>query len=161
MKIRLASENDMDAVWEIFQIIISTGDTYVFEPDTPEADLQKYWFASYMRTYVAEINGQIAGTYIIKPNQSGLGNHIANCSYMVHPQFRGKGIGGTMCQHSIDIAKQSNYKAIQFNLVISSNITAIKLWKKYGFEIVGTIPKAFRHKTLGFVDAHVMYLGLD
>jgi len=161
MEIRLACKNDVDAVWEIFRKVISTGDTYVFEPGTPKADLQKYWFANNMQTYVAEINEQIAGTYIIKPNQPGLGKHIANCSYMVHPQFRKRGIGGAMCQHSIDIAKKKNYKAIQFNIVVSSNIAAIKLWEKFGFEIVGTTPKAFKHATLGFIDAYVMYLGLD
>jgi len=160
MIIRLAIENDFDAVWAIFKSVVSVGDTYVFEPNTPKADLQKYWFAKYMQTYVAEINEQIVGTYIIKPNQPGLGKHISNCSYMVHPQFRGQGIGGAMCQHSIDIAKQSNYKAIQFNIVISSNVAAVNLWKKFGFKIVGTIPNAFKHATLGFVDAFVMYLDL-
>lgn len=161
MIIRLATENDEPAVWAIFQQVISTGDTYVFDPATPKTDLKKYWFANYMQTYVAEIDGQIAGTYIIKPNQPGLGKHIANCSYMVHNQFRKQGIGAAMCQHSINIAKQNGYKAIQFNLVISSNIAAINLWKKFGFAIVGTIPKAFNHLVLGLVDAYVMYLSLD
>jgi hypothetical protein len=31
------------------------------------------------------------------------------------------------------------------------------LWKKLGFSIVGTLPKAFRHKRLGYIDAYVMY----
>lgn len=161
MKIRLATDNDINPVWEIFKEVIRKADTYVFEPNTPKADLHKYWFANYMKTYVAEMNGKIIGTYIIKPNQVGLGSHIANCSYMVHPQFRRQGAGDAMCQHSIGVAKQNKYKAIQFNIVVSSNIAAINLWKKYGFEIVGTIPKAFKHTTLGFVDAYIMYLPLN
>jgi len=161
MKIRFATQNDFDQVWEILNAVISKGDTYVFEPGTPKTDLHKYWFAPYMQTFVVTINGKVVGTYIIKPNQPGLGNHIANCSYMVHPLFRGRGIGSLMCQHSINTAKQNKYKAIQFNIVVSTNTTAIRLWEKYGFEIIGTIPKAFQHTTLGFVDAHIMYLALN
>ena len=100
---------------------------------------------------------KIFGTYIIKPNQIDLGSHIANCSYMVHPNAQGKGIGKLLCEHSITNAKQLGYQAIQFNLVISTNLGAIKLWEKYGFEIIGTIPKAFRHLKLGLVDAYIMY----
>src|SRR5688572_27407943 len=94
MKIRKADKtSDYDKVWDIFSEVINTGDTYTFEPDTPKADLEKHWFADYMNTFVAFEDDTILGTYIIKPNQIGLGNHIANCSYMVNPKHHGKGTG--------------------------------------------------------------------
>ncbi len=96
-------------------------------------------------------------TYILKPNQLDLGNHVANCSYMVDPKAQGKGIGKLMCQHSIDTARDMGFKAIQFNIVVSTNIGAVKLWKKFGFKIIGTTPKGFRHSQLGFVDTYIMY----
>ena len=160
MNIRKASEADIDQVWEIFSKVIATGDTYVFNPNTPKSDLQKHWFADYMETYVIEENGEILGTYIIKPNQIDLGNHIANCSYMVSPNAQGKGIGKKLCEHSIEIAGERGYVGIQFNIVVSTNKGAVALWKKYGFEIMGTTPKGFRHATLGLVDTYMMYKNL-
>ena len=155
--IRKASAADADQIWEIFSKVIESEDTYVFTADTPRSDLRKNWFATYMTTFVAEDNGEILGTYIIKPNQTGLGNHIANCSYMVHPDHQGKGTGTKMCEHSIQFAMESGYKGIQFNIVVSTNTGAIELWKKFGFRITGTTPGGFRHRNLGMVDTHIMF----
>jgi hypothetical protein len=46
---------------------------------------------------------------------------------------------------------------MQFNLVVATNEPSVKLWQSLGFQIVGTLPGAFRHRTLGFVDAYVMF----
>jgi L-amino acid N-acyltransferase YncA len=159
MTIRKANiDTDFEPIWEIFAAVIATADTYVFDPNTPKEALHKNWFADYMDTFVV-LNAwnQIVGTYIIKPNQIDLGNHIANCSYMVHPKFHGGGVGKLMCEHSIEFAKAKGFLGIQFNIVVSTNTAAVGLWQKFGFEIIGTSPKAFRHKTLGFVDAYIMF----
>ncbi|WP_020528856.1 GNAT family N-acetyltransferase [Flexithrix dorotheae] len=161
MKIRKAKTSDYDNVWKIFSRVIETGDTYVFDPKTPKSDLGKHWFADYMQTFVVEENETILGTCIIKPNQIGLGNHIANCSYMVSPEAQGKGIGKMLCEHSLKIAREMGFKGIQFNIVVSTNEGAVKLWKKFGFEIIGTTPKGFRHSKLGFVDTFIMFRSLD
>ena len=161
LNFRKATETDQDKVWEIFSKVIETGDTYVFDPNTPKEDLKKHWFAAHMETFVIEDNRQILGTYIIKPNQLGLGNHIANCSYMVHPNAQGKGIGKKLCEHSLQIAKERNFEGIQFNCVVSTNKGAVELWKKYGFEINGTTPNGFRHTKLGLVDTYIMYKKLN
>nr|WP_315193589.1 GNAT family N-acetyltransferase [uncultured Flavobacterium sp.] len=163
MYIRKAEEQkDYDKVWDIFTSVISTGDTYVFDPNTAKAALHKNWFAEYMDTFVAvDENDDILGTYIIKPNQIDLGNHIANCSYMVNPKYHGKGTGNFLCEHSINFAKEKGYLGIQFNIVISTNVIAVELWKKYGFKIIGITPKGFRHKKLGFVDTYIMFKDLQ
>lgn len=161
MTIRPATIQDYDAIWDIFKQVIATGDTYVFSPQTPKEDLQKHWFAPYMNTFVIEEDDQILGTYIIKPNQIDLGSHIANGSYMVSPQHHGKGIGKLLCQHSLGTAKALGYRAMQFNIVISTNTGAVKLWQQFGFQIIGTVPKAFKHQELGLVDAYIMYRELD
>lgn len=159
--IRKATKKDYDPVWKIFSKVIESGDTYVFSPKTSKEEIRKHWFADYMQTYVFEENGTILGTYIIKPNQIDLGNHIANCSYMVSPKAQGKGIGKILCEHSLQIAIDSGFKGIQFNIVVSTNVGAVKLWEKYGFEIIGTTPKGFRHSKLGLVDTYIMYKSLD
>ena len=152
--------SDYDSIWAIFQKVIATGDTYVFDPDTQKEDLSKHWFADYMETFVATDGDVVLGTYIIKPNQIGLGNHIANCSYMVNPHDHGRGIGKMLCEHSINVAKNSGYLGIQFNIVVSTNQVAVKLWQKFGFNIIGTTPHGFRHHQLGLVDTYIMFKDL-
>ena len=160
VEIRQAQQRDEEAIWEIFEEVIRSGDTYVFLPETPRSDLVRYWLAPYMSTYVAEERGEVVGTYILKANFPDLGSHVANASYMVHPAAQGKGVGTAMCAHSLAEARRAGYRAMQFNLVVSTNAAAVHLWKKMGFAIIGTIPEAFRHLDLGYVDAYIMYQSL-
>ena len=159
MQIRRANKaTDYEKIWEIFSNVVKTGDTYAFDPNTPKEALDKIWFADYIDTFVAIGNdGAIVGTYFIKPNQVDLGSHIANCGYMVNPNYQGKGTGKLLCEHSLAFAKEKGYVGIQFNFVVSTNTNAVNLWKKFGFEIIGTTPKGFRHKELGLVDTYIMF----
>lgn len=157
MNIRKATDSDKNAVWEIFQEVVSHGDTYVFAPDISEEEAMAYWMGDGTHCYVAEENGKILGTYIIKNNQPALGSHVANASFMVHKDTRGKGVGEAMGKSALAEAKNLGYKSMQFNIVIATNKGAIKLWEKLGFKIIGTAPEAFNHKELGFVDAHIMH----
>lgn len=161
MIIRKATTKDLEGIWKIFEIVVKAGDTFAFSPDTTFADLQKLWFAPGMNTFVVEESGKITGSYFIKPNQPGLGSHIANCGYMVDPKERGKGIAGQMCTHSVQVAKELGYKGIQYNLVVSTNIKAVKLWERSGFKIIGTIPGGFNHLEFGYVDAYIMFLAIS
>jgi ribosomal protein S18 acetylase RimI-like enzyme len=155
--IRKANSDDMEAIWQIFEKIVQTADTYSFYPDTGRQYAIKYWMKEGATPFVAEIDGKIAGTFTIRDNKAGLGSHIANASYMVHPDFQGMGVGKYMASESLEIAKEMGYRAMQFNYVISTNERAVKLWKSVGFEIVGTVPEAFYHKDLGYVPVYIMW----
>jgi ribosomal protein S18 acetylase RimI-like enzyme len=148
-------------MWPIFQEVVATETSYMFASDTSEADAFDYWFGPGVASYVAEEDGIITGMYKLVPNQRDLGNHVANASFMVASRFSGRGIGALLGRHCLVEAKQAGYLAMQFNLVISTNHAAVKLWQKLGFTIVGTLPRVFRHGTLGLVDAYVMYRSLD
>jgi ribosomal protein S18 acetylase RimI-like enzyme len=113
-----------------------------------------------LATYVALWEREVVGTYYIKPNQPGLGSHICNAGYMVGTQARGRGVARAMCEHSQREGKKLGFRAVQFNLVVSSNEVAVSLWRKMGFSVVGTVPEAFHHQELGYVDALVMYKSL-
>jgi L-amino acid N-acyltransferase YncA len=157
MNIRTATANDFNQIWPIFHDIVKAGDTYAFSPETSKADAQKIWLEQPQETFVAEVNGEVLGSYYIKTNQAGPGKHVCNCGYMVSENARGQGLATRMCEHSQSIAREMGYKAMQFNFVASNNINAVKLWQKLGFETVGNLPKAFNHPEAGFIDALVMY----
>jgi ribosomal protein S18 acetylase RimI-like enzyme len=161
MKIRAATDADRDAIWNIFHEVVADGDTYALNPNIAREDALAYWFARGTHTYVAEQPAiGIAGTYILRPNQSGGGSHVANAGFMVSERARGKGLGRAMAEHCLSEARRLGFRAIQFNYVISTNIAAIRLWKDLRFEIVGTLPNAFHHPEKGYVDVYVMYRSL-
>lgn len=155
--IREASEEDFPAIWEIFHQVVQGGDTYAYSPETSIEEAKGYWMGPGIRCYVAELEGKIVGTYIVKANQPGLGSHVANASFMVHPSFHRRGIGRKLGEHALEEAKRLGFLAMQFNIVIATNLAAVALWEKMGFTIVGTVPKAFKHRKIGYVDIHVMY----
>ena len=107
--------------------------------------------------FVAEAEGAILGTYYLRRNQAGGGSHVCNCGYMVEESLRGRGTGRSLCRHSQEEAVKLGFRAMQFNLVVSTNEPAVNLWLKEGFTEVGRLPEAFNHRDLGFVDAIVMY----
>jgi L-amino acid N-acyltransferase YncA len=161
MILRLATASDENAIWDIFHAVVAPGDTYVFDPEMSRSDALAYWFRANTHTYVAESEGRIVGTYILKPNQPALGSHVANAAFMVSPTARGLGLGRRMGEHCLAEARRLGFRAMQFNFVVSTNEPAVRLWQQLGFRIVGTLPGAFHHAQLGFVDAYVMFRTLE
>jgi ribosomal protein S18 acetylase RimI-like enzyme len=183
MKIRPATEADRDAIWNIFHQVLTASDTYALDPNMSRESAVAYWFAPDTHTYVAEVDADlvgeadrfsgtatpspttemspvIVGTYILRPNQTGGGSHVANAAFMVSTSARRKGVGRAMAEHCLSEAHRMGFRAMQFNFVVSTNESAIRLWKKLGFEIVGTLPGAFRHPEKKYVDVYVMYRSL-
>ena len=148
-------------MWTIFQAHVATGETVVHGGSTSREDSHEYWFAPSATTFVAVKGERVLGMYKLRPNHFGRGNHVANAFYMVSPNAQGVGVGRMLGEHSIEEARRQRYLAMQFNYVVSTNSPAITLWKRLGFSIVGTLPKAYRHRRLGYVDAYVMYKLLE
>ncbi|WDR05489.1 N-acetyltransferase [Devosia rhodophyticola] len=157
MQIRLATRPDNAAILSIVAPVLAAGTTYVLPQDWSDTQVLGYWFAPSHTVYVAEENGKILGTYYLMANQQGNGAHVANCGYITAADAQGKGIARQMCEHSLAEASQRGFGAMQFNHVVSSNERAVALWQKLGFNIVGTLPRAFHHPQLGYVDSFVMF----
>jgi len=157
MLIRPAVPEDAAAIWSIVEPILRAGETYVLDRDMTEADALAYWLGADKETFVAVKDGDVLGTYYLRPNQAGGGRHVCNCGYMTSPRGRGQGIARRMCAHSLDRARTRGFRAMQFNFVVGVNEPAIHLWLSLGFEIVGRLPGAFHHPTRGYVDALVMF----
>src|SRR6266699_2767513 len=156
MLIRPAADGDKSAIWAIMEPIIRAGETYTLPRDMDKVSELAYWFPDEREVFVAEDNGDIVGTYYLQANQRGGGAHVANCGYMTAVSATGRGVASAMCTHSLDRARERGFRAMQFNFVVSTNERAVRLWQSFGFEIAGTLPGAFLHPALGYVDAYVM-----
>lgn len=161
MQIREIRPSEFDLVWPIFRAVIATGDTYAYDPATTFEEAKAMWTTPPARVFVAQEGERVLGCYLLKPNQTGLGDHVANAGYMVAPDARRQGVAGAMCEHSLQTAREAGFAAMQFNFVVASNTVAVSLWQKHGFEIVGRVPNVFRHSTRGLTDVYVMYRALS
>jgi len=160
MLIRPVQPEDWPSIWAIIEPTIRAGETYALDPGMSEAAAKAYWLGSDKETFVAEEAGAILGTYYLRANQAGGGQHVCNAGFMTSAHATGRGIARLMCLHSLDHASRRGYRAMQFNFVVSTNARAVRLWLSLGFDIVGRLPLAFRHPTLGYVDALVMFRAL-
>ena len=160
LEIQRATQDDFEAIWPIFHEVVKIGETYAFDPATSKDEAYHLWMELPLVTYVAK-KERVLGTYYLKANQARLGAHVCNAGYMVSVAARGQGLGRAMCLHSQAEALELGFKAMQFNLVVSTNNGAVRLWQDLGFDVIGTLPKAFQHQRLGLVDALVMYKWLE
>jgi ribosomal protein S18 acetylase RimI-like enzyme len=160
MLIRFATAVDGDAIWAIMEPILRAGETYTLPREMDKESALAYWFSAEHEVFVAEENGEFVGTYFLQANQKGGGAHVANCGYMTAVSATGRGVARAMCAHSLERARERGFRAMQYNFVVRSNERAVRLWQSFEFEIVGRLPKAFLHPTLGYVDAYVMYRDL-
>ena len=157
IEIRKYTEEDKQQIWEIIKFVIVAGDSFTLSPDSTREEMLADWCSAEKHTYVAVSENKVVATFYIKANQTGLGSHIANGSYMVAPETRGKGIGRKIGEFSIAEAKRLGYRAMQFNFVIKSNEKAVRLWQSLGFKVIGEIPEAFNHAEKGLTNALIMY----
>ncbi len=163
-RFRTASADDWVRIWPVFHAVVASGDTYMFDPSISEAAAKALWLTvgdARERTYLAESGDAVVGTAILRPAQPGLGSHIANAAWMIHPDAAGRGIGRRFAQHVLDEARDLGFEAMQFNAVVASNSRAIELWRSLGFDVVGRIPAAFRTRRGGREDVLIMHMALE
>lgn len=153
--IRAASPADWPAIWAILEPTIRAGETYALDQAMGEAAARGYWLAH--EAFVYEADGQVLGTYCLRPNQAGGGSHVCNCGFMTGQAAQGRGVARAMGLHALEHAHARGFRAMQFNFVVSTNTRAVALWESLGFQVVGRLPGAFDHPTLGYVDALVMF----
>lgn len=159
--IRPRTAADDDAIWSVLRPAIEAGDTFTAEPGGGREGAFAYWRPKGAQNFVAEEGGRILGTSYLKPNQKGGGAHVANAGYCVGLEARGRGVASALLVHSLMTAREQGFRAMQFNFVVATNVSAIRLWERAGFGIVGRLPGAFRHPREGYVDALVMWKDLQ
>jgi len=159
-RIRPAVPADDPAIWRILEPVFRAGETYCVPRDMSRDAALALWCAPGHSVFVAEMGGEVLGTYFLRPSNPGPGAHIANCAYVTGRDAEGRGIARAMLEHSLDGARATGYRAMQFNFVVATNARAIALWRRYGFVEVGRLPDAFADPAGGYVDALVMHRAL-
>ncbi|WP_447895347.1 N-acetyltransferase family protein [Vreelandella sp. GE22] len=158
MTIAPMTKDDFRAFWPTFSAIVEAQETYAIAPDISFDAAYALWCEAPAATLVVkDSQGAVLGSYYLKANAAGPGQHVCNCGYMVAQAARGRGLARTLCEHSQTLAKEHGFLAMQFNAVVSTNEIAVALWQKLGFSFAGTVPGAFRHPTQGLVDTYVMH----
>jgi L-phenylalanine/L-methionine N-acetyltransferase len=104
---------------------------------------------------VAAMNGEIVGVIGLHTSSRPRVNHKAEIGMMVRDDWQGKNVGTAMMQAVIGLADRwLNLTRIELT-VFTDNEAAIAPFRKFGFEIEGTLRKyAFRDGE--FVDAYAM-----
>lgn len=162
MQIRDFAEADWPQLWPIFSEVVKAQETYTYDPDMSEEQARGTWVErSPGLTVVAESDGQLLGSAKMGANRAGPGAHVSTASFMVSADVRGKGVGTALCRFALDWARERGFAGMQFNAVAASNVGAVKVYERLGFSVVGTVPGAFAHPTLGRVGLHVMYCPFD
>ena len=157
--IRKYSDNDLGAMTKIWNHIVKEGQYFPQENGLSIKEAAAF-FTEQTFTGVAEEDGAIVGLYILHPNNIGRCGHIANASYAVKADQRGKRIGEKLVVHSLEMAKAAGFRIMQFNAVVANNKGAIRLYKKLGFKELGTIPGGFKMDDDTFMDIIPFYLEL-
>jgi GNAT superfamily N-acetyltransferase len=159
--IRAATDHDWPRIWPFFEATVRAGETYAYPLDLTLETGRDLWMADPPgATVVLEDGGELLGSARMGPNRPGRGDHVGTASFMVAPEARGRGVGRALGEYVVQWHRDQGYRGIQFNAVVETNTAAVRLWRSLGFEIVGTVPGAFRSPTHGYVGLHVMYLFL-
>ncbi|MDO8148563.1 GNAT family N-acetyltransferase [Isoptericola sp. b515] len=160
--IRAARPADWPALWRVVEPVVREGETYTYPTDLTSEQARDLWLAEPpAATVLAESDGVVLGTARMGPNKPGHGDHVGTAAFMVAPEARGRGVARALAEHVVAWHRAEGYRGIQFNAVVESNTAAVRLWRSLGWDIVGTVPRAFRSPAHGYVGLHVMYRPLD
>jgi GNAT superfamily N-acetyltransferase len=151
-------EADWPQVWPIVRDVVRAQETFPFDPAMTEEQARDVWIeAPPGRTVVAVFGDRVLGTAKMGANRPGPGAHVSTASFMVAADSRGRGVGRALCRHALDWARGAGFAGMQFNAVVETNFSAVQLYKGLGFTLIGTVPGAFAHPSLGRVGLHIMY----
>ena len=159
LEIRPYLAADLPAVLAIMNEVVARGDAFVYDRAFDDESMRA-WIAAYAHTFVATRDARVVGAYLLRPNLPDRAAHVCNAAYMVAADARGLGVGRRMGEHSLAAARSLGYAAMQFNAVVSTNGPAVALWKRLGFQIIGTSPRAFRDARGELVDLYIMHRAL-
>ena len=154
-------ETDELQVHDIMRHIVNEeGNSYPQEDLSNVEDFRAYYLTHEVFVCRDPSSGVVLGSFYVKPNFPGRCSHICNAGFAVKKEARGKGVASLMVENYLQIARDLGYQASFFNLVFVNNTASIRLWEKFKFQEIGTIPKAGNLKGIGYTDAKQFYYDL-
>ena len=156
VQISAYSESDITGLMEVWNEVVRDGVAFPQLDELDEAAAREF-FAAQDFTAVAKEDGKVLGLYILHPNNVGRCGHQANASYAVSSTARGKGVGEALVRHSLETAARLGYRLLIFNAVVASNVHAIRLYERLGFERIGRVPGGFLLKDGTWSDTILFY----
>ncbi|MCH1865819.1 GNAT family N-acetyltransferase [Nocardioides sp. CFH 31398] len=164
MILRDTTSSDWAGIWPVVEPVVRAGETYAYARDLTSSQARDLWLERPPgRTVVLTDDGPdaaVLGTAKMGPNRPGPGAHVGTASFMVAEHARGRGVGRRLGEEVVAWHRAQGYRGIQFNAVVETNTVAVSLWRSLGFEVVGTVPGAFRLPDGSYVGLHVMHLDL-
>ena len=163
LTVRPLAETDWPQVHALVVEVARDGRTYAMDVPADVAATRAFWSGDLL---VVAVDGDtVLGAAKAGPNRPAAGSHVGTASFMVGEAARGHGVGRALGRHVVEWHRSAGFRAIQFNAVVSTNTSAVRLWRSLGFEVVGTVPAAFalpgEEGAVGsYADLLVMHLDL-
>lgn len=141
--VRGYTAQDIPAMMEIWNEVVRDG--IAFPQEEPlTLETAAAFFGGQTHCGVAELDGKVAGMYILHPNNVGRCGHICNASYAVASSLRGRHVGEALVRDCLNQGREHGFAILQFNAVVRTNTCARRLYEKLGFVPLGVIPRGFR-----------------
>jgi L-amino acid N-acyltransferase YncA len=134
------ADRDEQELYAAYAAVVEEGGAFPRRPPIARGEFRSAWLEGAAAVWVARLEGNLAGSYFLRPAFPGAATTIANAGYLVPAELRGKGIGRRLCEHSLRLAGERGFEAMLFNLVLERNPSR-RLWERLGFKQVGRIPQ--------------------
>jgi len=157
--LRPLEEGDWARVHDIVVEVATAGETYAMDVPASVEETRAFWTGQHNVVALDE-SGRVVGTAKMGPNRPAQGSRVGTASFMVGSAARGRGVGRALAEHVVEWHRANGFRGIQFNAVVSTNTSAVRLWHELGFATIGVVPGAFRLPSGEYADLHVMHLDL-
>jgi len=127
MNIRRAERDDIAALAELHR-----GEGWCYDD---EAVLNDYWDDSFDKEgiLVADVDGRVVGTIeVAKAYKARFGFFAVVRRFVVHPDYRGRGIGGALIREALEEAERKGCNAIELS-VDPANVRSHEFYETLGF----------------------------
>lgn len=161
--IRQASPSDARAILSLYQEVGRETPYLTFGPNgvnlTPEEEMnliQRFAVSRNSIMLVAEVDDQLVGVANLAAFDAEKQKHVAELGICLVKEYWGYGIASMLMEDMIDFAREADLKVITLE-VVSANVRAVKLYERFGFEIVGKLQKRLA-VNYRYLDSYVMEL---
>lgn len=157
--LRLAEESDAEMLLEYLKVTSAQTPYMIREPEEVRTSVEEE--VEFIRRnredpralhLLAFVDGVFAGSCSFAPRSERLRlRHRCNIGISLYRGSWGMGVGTALMGEILTGAKTAGFEQAELE-VVSTNLPAIALYKKLGFQVTGTIPRAFKYRNGTYAD---------